>query len=283
MRICVWRTGHEIAETVADAVYNGLKKDVTVSIIRVPDQDFIFPDHWDPHPIKSYDAHIGYGILRGMDKIFRACDKAGKPWFNIDKGYLKPGHYDGYYRISLRGTQHTHGGNYADYERLGSLCLNFANWRGLDYKLPVLICPPTGYVTHWLPEAKTWLRTTINSLNQQRLSYTVRLKDDLPRMSLEHDILHCNYVHTFNSSVGWEAIRLGVPCVSDTKHSFVGSYFGHISLDKLSHSQDIARQELFASMSSLQLTLEEVKQGKLWPLMQRMLKAQSEEKTSVYY
>lgn len=160
MKICVWRTGHEIADTIGTTVFDSFLPLHTQGIDRAFPQADVFASHGyaDHHWIDHGDIHIGYGILRGMDKVFAACDKANKPWFNIDKGYLKPHHYNGYYRISLRGTQHTQGGNYADYERLASLDIGFRHWRGLIHEYPVLICPPTDYVCKWLPEAKDWLR-----------------------------------------------------------------------------------------------------------------------------
>lgn len=263
MKICVWRTGHEIADRVAEDVYGGLSKHSNCKLFHVNDRHGLIFD--------AFDVHIAYGILRGTSDIFKRCDGFNKPYFILDKGYLKPGHYDGYYRISLGGTQHTQGGDYADYKRLGDLGISFRNWRGLDPDKPVLICPPTDHVIHWIPEAKDWLRTTIRYLNEQKLKYTVRLKDASPKKTLNDDLRNCNYVHTFNSSVGWEALRQGIPCVSDTTYSLIGSHFGHISLDKLSHSQDIGRHELFASMSGLQLSLQEIKSGLLWPLMSKML------------
>lgn len=262
MRVCVWRTGHVIADTVAEAIAAGLVDNGNTRYVSYATTDRI-----DLVPLA--DIHIGYGILRGMDKVFSACDEAGKPWFNIDKGYLGAKHFSGYYRISLRGTQHTRGGNYADHERLGRLGISFRHWRGLNHEYPVLICPPTDYVCEWLPEAKDWLRNAIRSLKGK--PYVVRYKDASRKTDLEHEIRTSNYVLTFNSSVGWEALRLGVPCVSDVNHSMVGSYFGHMSLDKLNVAQDIVRQELLASMAGLQLSMDEIKQGKLWPLMSRLL------------
>lgn len=267
MNIAIWKTNHEIADTVAAAVYAGF---CSSDCNAFPAFDTRI--HNIDETVATFDCHIGYGILRGMDKVYAACDKLNKPWFNIDKGYLKPGHYDGYYRISLRGTQHTQGGDYADTERMANLGISFRNWRGFNRELPVLVCPPTDYVTKWLPHTKSWMRETINDLVKQKIPYSVRYKEGSPKGSLEYDIRHANYVTTFNSSVGWEALRQGVPCVSDVKHSLVGSYFGHISLDKLSHSQDIAREEFFSTMAGLQLSLEEIRAGnKLWQLMSRLM------------
>lgn len=257
MKICVWRTGHEIADRVADSISKGWYNTEDLSDAVINDCDFY--------------AHIGYGILRGMDKVFRACDKINKPWFNIDRGYFKPKHFTGYYRISLRGTQHTQGGDYADYRRLRDLGIDIAPWRGFAPRHPVLVCPPTDYVLNWIPETKNWLRETVNDLVKKNIPYSIRFKDAHNVFDMQNHIKRSNYVVTFNSAVGWEALRLGVPCVSDPNHSIVGSHFRHISLDKLSEAQDSARRELFATMASLQLTLAEIKSGLLWPLMQKLL------------
>lgn len=269
MKVCIWQTGHEIADTVASAVYAGFTKSECNAFPPLSTRL-----HLDQ--IDLWDVHVGYGILRSMDKVYNLCDKLNKPWFNIDKGYLLPGHYSGYYRISLQGTQHTQGGDYADYERLGRLGISFRHWRGLVHEYPVLVCPPTDYVCEWLPDAKEWLGNAVRHLKSKKREFVIRWKDKTSKETLEHDIKSSNYVMTFNSSVGWEALRLGVPCVSDVKHSLVGSHFGHISLDKLSHAQDIGRYKLFATMCNLQLTLQEIKSGLLWPLMQKMINSHAQ-------
>ena len=137
MKIAVWRTGHEISDTVAK------------SLISLKDSSLFHTSELTEDIIASHDCHIGYGILRGMDSVFRMCDTLGKPWFNVDRGYFAPGHYDGYYRVSLGCTQYV-GGNIAKVIAsgvgTGRFNLQFYEWKGLDANKSLLICPPTPHV-----------------------------------------------------------------------------------------------------------------------------------------
>lgn len=249
MKICVWRTGHEIADTVAEAMLTGLRRTSYC----------LGNNHTSTILNNDYDIHIGYGILRGMGDVFRECDRQGKPWFNIDKGYWKPGHYDGYYRVSLRGTQQTSGWPDPDWERWEKLGLNVEPWQKRNGY--TLVCPPTDYVETFLrPGMDNWLNCN---------SY---IKDGLVRHKgcerlLDSDLAAASRVIIFNSSVGWESLRRGIPVESDPVHSIVGAWQAKHGTDK--------RKELFATMAGLQLTLDEMRSGKLLPLLQKLLDASS--------
>lgn len=250
MKIAVWHSGHEISDTVCNAAKEGL-----------PQADLIW-SHQDNYmtKIKDYDLHIAYGILRGCGEVFKQAESFGIPWVELDRGFWKPGHYDGYYRISLNGTQQTTGLNKLkpDYERWDKLGLEI-----LPAKEPrpdfCLICPPTEYVQDFfgkwkveIPVERTW---------------KYRSKDDATQ--LQDDLNKASEIVTFNSSVGWEALRQGIPVVSDPNHSIIGAYRKMVDKD-ISKDLD-ERRKLFALMSSLQLTLEEMRSGKLWPLLQKLL------------
>lgn len=249
MRIAIWRSGHEIADTVADAIKEG-----------IPDAQTYRTSLYGVFPAAK--THIGYGILRGMAEVFRLADKT--PYFNIDRGYFHPSHYSGYYRISLRGTQHT--GPIQDWmlddTRLQALALDIKPWRGFDATKPVLVCPPTDAVCSffgfkwWNPEKP-----------DDNRSFIVRQKGD----TLPINFSDYNYVLTFNSSLGWQALQAGIPCVSDPTHSMVGRWFHNISLDDLADAQYADRHKLFAAMANLQLSLQEMRDGMLWPLMSKLL------------
>lgn len=257
----VLRTGHIIADTVAAALELGFLGTI-------------------PH--KFLSGTIGYGILRGNAKIFRECESKGEPYFNVDRGYFKPNHYDGFYRVSLNGTQQTIGLDKLepDYDRLEALNLDIKEWRGFDWEKPVLVCAPTenvqnffnintSYPELWRQQAVTgeWLNgTTFHRFNSLK-KVTVRIKGD----SAPINFADYNYVKTFNSSVGWQALQAGIPCVSDTPHSIVGKWFENISLENLSEAQYVDRNKLFAVMADLQLSLEEIRAGKICNLVEKLL------------
>ena len=244
MRVCVWRTGHEIADTVGVAAHQSLEgsRVFNCSTMCVEDISSI---------VSEFDIHIGYGILRSMDDVFRECDRQGKPWFNIDKGYWKPGHFGGYYRVSLRGTQQVSGWPEPDWERWKALGIEVEDWKWQDGN--VLVCPPTDYVREFL-DMKYWdwdcKASEVPLIRHKDAAYEICWQQT-------------KRVITFNSSVGWEALRRGIPCESDPVHSIVGAWQTIHGTDK--------REELFATMAGLQLTLDEMRAGKLWPLMEKLL------------
>lgn len=272
MKIAVWKTGHLIADTVAGAVRIGFDP---ICGKDKYDNDFI-----EAMPLASVsleekkpwlewaDIHIAYGILRGTDEVFRWCKSNNKPYACLDKGYWKPGHYDGRYRVSLNGTQQTFGfdklaPDYERWEKLGIEILEPSK-RGL---LP-LVCPPTDYVQSFFTSARHswWERQRFENIDLVG-DYIYRQKNS--KNPLQYDLDLCSKVITFNSSVGWEALRQGIPVTSDSNHSIVGSY--QKWLDKSLHSSYEDRRRFFAVQASLQMSLAEIKQGMLWPLIQKLL------------
>lgn len=244
--IKVWRTSHEIADSVADALEEGLNG------IR-----------------SELELSIGYGILRGNAERIRECEARGTPWFNIDRGYLKPGHFSGFYRVSLRGTQQTKGlGDlHPDYERLGRLQIEFPQPRGIRSNAHTLIIPPTEHAARFfgLGHPVVWMEDARKKYENDNLVF--REKGCL--RPLDEDLTNCLRVVTFNSSIGWEALRRGIPVYSDPDHSIVGAY-QKICGQPL-HLDLKARKALFGIMASLQLTLEEIKNGTICQLTDRLL------------
>lgn len=255
--ITVWKTGHIIADTVAGAVHASLSGSILKSTSEVSQR-----------AIDETEIHICYGILRGADTVFRLAEASRKPWFNIDKGYWKPGHYDGYYRISLRGTQQTtfHGLE-SDYAFIADNVDCVFRREMCDQGRKILVCPPTEYVAkfnniYWLDNSKR--------LSDDKSLY--REKGCL--RPLQSDLDQCSKVITFNSSVGWEALRQGIEVISDPAHSIVGAYQKFI--DKPLHLDFTECRKFFAILASLQLTLSEMREGQLWPLLQKLLGSTSD-------
>lgn len=252
MKIAVWHTGHEIADTVALALKDGLNADM------------FHTSQCNPSIINEYDAHIGYGILRGTEVVFKESEKASLPWFNVDRGYFKASHYDGYYRISLRGTQQADLEKViADYSRCQIL---LEQPQRINEQAHTLICPPTPYVAKFFGvNQHEWMTNLYNKFGN--IKYVLRCKGE--HIPVDEQLTNCLRVVTFNSSVGWEALRRGIPVYSDENHSIVGAY--QKSIVKPLHLDYKSISELFAMMSSLQLTLAEIKSGELCNLLKMLL------------
>jgi hypothetical protein len=250
----ILKTGHEIADIVAAALEGGLANGTQIKT----------------ETIQMETVPIGYGILRGTANVFRQSERNRSPWVHLDRGYWKPNHYDGYYRVSLNGTQQTIGLDKLepDYARLESLNLDIKEWRGFDKSKPVLVIPPTQHVAEFFGiNTLGWSHDIAYQLLEANETVTIRNKADQTPINFSN----YNYVLTFNSSVGWQALQAGIPCVSDSTHSMVGKWFENISLENLSEAQYVDRHKLFAVMASLQLSLKEIKAGEICKLIERLL------------
>ena len=249
MKIAVWRTGHEIADTVASALQRGL-----------PNADIRNASSpTDIQKLDVYDAHVAYGILRGCDVVFKNAARCGKPYFNLDRGYFNPNHFDGYYRISHKSTQakwHENGPSKAWQGTIEPL-------RPYDASKPVLVCPLTEHVRQFFGFDGWGLNLPQDSV--------IRHKGDTSPLRLED----YRAVITFNSSVGWQALQKGIPVLSDPEHSVVGSFYGARSLEELLtdkfYNPVYDRKQLFDFMNAHQFTLAEIARGEAWPLIQHYL------------
>lgn len=253
MKIAVWNTSHSIADTIADVVIRGLKLTC----------HSIIPLHTDKAQLAAdFDLNIGYGILRGMQAVFRHS----KHYIHLDKGYFRPGHFNGYYRISHNGTQQTKLATVpTDPRRLNESRIDILPRRltaGLD---KILVCPPTTEVCKYFNiNQEKWLNHTAI---QYKDKVIIRHKDSLIPLS-EH-LAQARKVITFNSSVGWEALRQGIEVVSDPHHSIVGAWQKELDID---NQLDLdSRHKFFAKMENLQLNLREIESGLLWPLIQNLI------------
>jgi len=230
----LWKTGHIIADTVADA--------------------FI-----DAHP--AFDCDLAYGILRGTAEIFKNSDS----WFMVDKGFWNAGHFDGNYRISYKGTQP----QYSPLAPHKDHNLTLEPW--IDHGGYVLVCPPTEAVAEFFGvDIEAWIKE-----NTPLLPHKVRYKTESEPINWDSVM----GVITFNSSVGWQALQRGIPCISDTEHSLVGSYYKyHCNKKHVDYNfnsvMHIHREQLFRCMSAHQFTLAEIREGRANELFEHYLNEQ---------
>lgn len=92
-----------------------------------------------PAPLRPGDVAM-YGCLRGLGPTLRQAQAENRDWYYIDNGYIKAGHFDGYFRVTrnnyqINGTGKSYGWRYA---RLG---INAKPWRA-DGK-HIIFCPPS--------------------------------------------------------------------------------------------------------------------------------------------
>jgi hypothetical protein len=237
MKIAVYDTGHEIADTVASALMDGLPNSTLIEANS---------------PFPFADVHIGYGILRKTGDVFSKCKSTGQHWFELDRGYFNPGHFDGYYRISYKGTQAKYDANYPTIDS----GIELKPIQKHDKSKPVLVCPPTDAVKQFYGISE-WIADGV-----------IRNKGDANPINWDD----YRAVITFNSSVGWQALQQGIPCLSDPQNSVVGSYYNTKSIDEaIEKFHSMPREPLFNFMRNHQFTLAEIEQGQAWDLINHYL------------
>jgi hypothetical protein len=260
LKIAVWKTGHDISDTIAEY------------LVRLPNSSLLDTSKLNDRLIESYDIHIGYGILRGMDNVFKSCERLKKPWFNVDRGYFGPNHYSGYYRVSLRGTQLTNV-SFKDAEEIGKLSNNkpyLLDWRGIDTSKKMLVCWPTGYASAFFDVKLNEWPKYINDCAKEAGFSDVIIRHKGTEKPLEEDLLESGIVLTLNSAVGWEAMRQGIPVISDNKISTIGYFCSGVGIKELSDFQRDNRELIFKCMCGSQMKLNEMR-TKLWPLMEKLI------------
>jgi hypothetical protein len=247
--IGIWKTGHNIADTVADAVHAALPNSVIYNASELTDSKVL-----------SCDIHIAYGILRGTQQVFSMCDFYGKPWFNIDRGYLNRGeHFTGNYRVSLKNTQQVLSLDKVkvDIYRLNDLHIQIETPKERDGIS--LICPPTDYMCAWKKiDQRMWIASAFDRCKYNPI---VRFKGN-PK-PIDYNFI--GEVITYNSAVGWEALLQGIPVNSDDGF-IVGAYLKELGRFP-TYADSIT---LFGKMAWLQMSLNEMKE-RLWPLMRKLL------------
>lgn len=255
MKIAVWKTGHQIADTVVDNFVDYERYSCGSYT------SYFTTCRFEDLPVYNSKAHIGYGILRGMSGIFNACDRLNKPWFNIDNGYMGAGHFHGFYRISYRGTQARWHDGIPEIPH-GIL---FEEWKKTGDRF--LIAPPSDHVCGFFNVDKTkWLAD-----NQVENSF-IREKSDNTLI----DWSKIKGVITFNSTIGVEALKRGIPVISDIQHSIIGSYYKYHLIDKgldynFDNVMEVSRDSLFNGMRGHQFTLTQIRNGDAWSLINHYL------------
>lgn len=252
--IHLWYTQHEFNHRVLSAVAAGLARaGAPVQAMQCAGASTL-----------PQGEHICYGVLRGADAVLKASERLGLPWYHIDNGYFRPGHFHGYYRISKGNTQaHFSPMQAMTGERWRSLDLAIAPWQRNPFG-HVLICPPTPAMGEFFGiDVDVWLRHVQETLSAHSVR-PVLVRHKHASSPLEDDLRGAYAVVTFNSSVAWQALQQGIPAIADRQcvvHSWNHFNFADIEQD-LTQCDRLA---LFQFLANNQFTLNEfAEQPELW-------------------
>lgn len=256
-----WYTNHFISQRVMLSVKNGFKvvsKDT--SLFKEGARKGLFKDE-----------AILYGILRGCSDVIHHNFRNGCDYLHIDKGYLKPHHFSGYYRISLNDTQAHYKEVKLPSDRLEQLQIKLKDWQE-NKSGYVLIIPPTEAICIFYGiDCAQWIKTTIHKLNGK--PYKIRAKEDMETISLESDLKAASCVITFNSNVALEATIAGVPVIATSKHSVVRDWNNLTMIDLetcFEKSVGLDREKLLKFVSYHQFTLKEIDKGLAAAIIKKM-------------
>lgn len=217
-KVYIWATEHVINKTISIV----LNKKLSHAVIK--DTSLI---EWYRNSPNKFPA-IAYGILRGTAQIFDINTLHNIDWFEVDRGYINPNHFDGYYRISRNGLQSEfkpH--NYPD-DRLKKLKYTRSNL--FNKSGHILICKPTGFVCDyyqlnidkWVDDIKAKLEPT---------GRRIIVRDKTSNTPLKDHLTDAFCVIVYNSNVALDATIAGIPAIA--VHGVINGWTQN-SLDRLS-------------------------------------------------
>lgn len=254
MRITVLTTQSRLNQTICRIVYEGLAHAGIEARMRRA--------RLNGHPQPT----VSYGFLRGVADCYHECERANVDWWNVDRGFFKANHLNGYYRLGYRHLQPLFDPTRScDSSRWNKLSIELKPWRILEAG-HVLICPPTAALGMFYDiNISKWIEDTIEKLPDfLRSQVIVRTKND--PVPLDAVLAVTRLVVTHSSNVALEAVVQGIPAIAST--GIVQSWnrltpkdAGDLTIDIL---EQFDRQALVNQAAWSQWTLAEFREGLPW-------------------
>ncbi len=250
----VYDTGHISSGIVCKALARGFKCDIATA-------------PW-ARPLVTPGAF--YGRERGTLDLVRQCVVDGSHWIMADNGYIGPGQYDGYYKISRDGFQCDGTGVPNEKRLVDILAITgqkfVKKWRPLTARGHILMCPPIlGYERcHWFNSTQ-WHRQIVKQIvklhkRKVRIRYKPGEKTSIVVRSLAFDLQDCHAVITHDSNIAVEAIMAGIPVfITGTSPAQVFGNVDLVTIDEPKTEGD--RWEWLAILANNQWTLNEIGDG----------------------
>lgn len=253
----VWHTGHQINEAVSMALHAG-----------IPD-NILKHTEWADNYFSSINKRIaiGYGILRGTGDIFKHNRIHDIDYYEVDRGYINPNHFDGYYRISKNALQAKYNSLEFPSDRLGKLKIDRQEW--FNPKGQIIICPPTEYIENYYGHKNGWWLSEIEAALKD-IKKSIIIRNKLNQSPLEQQLKDAYCVITFNSNVAVDAAIKGIPVITGA-YSIVGKWCKNSIQDvidaKIEPRNSLEVDKLLRFISYNQFTLEEIRNGTAWRLL----------------
>lgn len=256
--ITVWTTPRRLNHVICKSVYKGLLNNGVAAEMR-PVAEYY------REPVPS----VSYGFLRGVSRVYRDCRTANVDWWNVDKGFFRASHLDGYYRIGRNHLQPLFDSQItADDSRWKELFIDVEPLRLLKDGC-VLICPPTPALSDFYGiDEQRWIAQTIKQIPAPiRDQVVIRRKID--PMPLDAVLKVTRIVVTHSSNVALEALVKGIPAIAETGIVQAWNKLTPTDSDiSLTTFNRFDRQALFNQASWNQFTLREIESGYAWRVIQ---------------
>lgn len=205
-----------------------------------------------------------YGVLRGCSEIIHQCNWIGRPYYHMDNGYFRPGHYDGHYRITRKGLQYTKIDKSATAERFERLKVSFKPWNKQGRN--VVITPLTGgMATYWLPlrdglHEKRWLDTVVEEVSRNTDRPIIVKQKGAGTMAEALRDAWCVVTHSSVSAL--DAILNGIPVIHLSESCAAPVARDHVRYIENPVYPD--REPWFWTLANHQWTLDEIRSGEAW-------------------
>lgn len=209
-----------------------------------------------------------YGCLRGLKPLMDQAVREGREIYYGDNGYIKPGKWDGYFRITKNALMHDGTGS-GDRKRLRELGVQVKDWRKSGNH--ILICPPLNISLRIVfgESAFDWLtRTVMTLVRHSDRPIVIRAKAQwqsakhMPR-PLSADLKDAWAVVTSHSTATIDALIAGIPVFCT--HPCVSRSMGHTDLTKIEdpfYPDD--RERWLSVIAANQWRLPEIRSGMAW-------------------
>jgi hypothetical protein len=255
--VIAYSSGHTFSETMAEAFAMGAK----CPIQRVPELD--------PPGKLLPGGMFTYGCLRGLKPLVDQCVREGRELYYADNGYIKPGKWDGYFRITRNALMHDGRGE-GDRERLKRLGVTIKPWRKSGNH--ILICPPLNISLRIVfgESSYEWVERTVNTLlKHSDRPIVIRAKAQWQKAKYTHkrplaeDLKGAWAVVTSHSTATIDALLEGIPVFCT--HPCVSRIMGHTDLTKIEdplYPDD--RERWLSVIAANQWTVREIRSGMAW-------------------
>ena len=163
-------------------------------------------------PLRLLDGPaVFYGILRGCGGLIHECEWIDRDYYHIDHGYLKRGHYEGYYRVTKNGLQaDMFQRGPTDSGRFRALGLGVKPWGKTGRN--IVVCPMTGFIGEHLGiDPRKWCESVVRELSLYTDRPIIVKQKGQGDLSETLTDAWCLVTHSSNAAI--DAIISGVPAI----------------------------------------------------------------------